>query len=292
MFKVVAVVAPQNRGWILDRIAKEIINRSPKPSAICYNPLNIPPSENYFITHYTLTPVYNLENTTVFFTHPSASIDRYKERLAQCRAIITANQAGIDHLVSNGINQEKIHMIPEGTDPSIFIPHERSNGPILISGHAYARKNLPLIKSIIDFSKVLRYVIVGRSWPEDITNQKNVTYHREIHYDKYPSIYASCDTYLSCSTLEGGGPNALIEAMHCNMVPVVSNTGNANEYITNAHNGFILPLSATARDYIDRINRAHSIKTDISKTVATFTWESFCLETLEYLLPKEIHATT
>ncbi len=285
MLNTIAVVAPQNKGWILDRIAKEVISRCPKESMITYNSL-LSPAKSYFYTHYSLVPESVPNNTVVLFTHPSAKINA--QRLNACKYIITANMSGINHLLENGVKPELIRMIPEGADRAIFKPLEKKvkENRILISSKHYARKNAPLLNSIISSCPNWKFRIVGPGWPIIVLNNPNVEYFRCPHYEDYPSLYAPCSVFLSCAKLEGGGPNALIESMHMGIVPVVTDTGNAREYIFHGHNGFIYPVDKISVDLIKHyIDKALALETDVSKTVEDYTWENYAKEIIEYLSP-------
>ena len=290
MFDITAVVAPQNKGWILDRIAKEVCKRS-KNATICYDN-NPHEAKSYFYTHYTLVPSDVKPNTVAFFTHPSADITKYVERLRKCTTLVTANEAGVNHLKSNGMSEDQIKMIPEGADPNVFKSHKRTqNRTVLISSCYYPRKNAELLLKIISSCPSWKFKIVGKGWPTNITSLKNVEYHPLSEYHMYPELYSDCNVFLSCAELEGGGPNGLIEAMHSNIVPVVSDTGNAREYIFNGHNGFIFESHADVDLIKHYIDRAFAIEIDVSKTVADYTWINFSNEIIEYLLPHQISVT-
>ena len=103
-------------------------------------------------------------------------------------------------------------------------------------------------------------------------------------------MYQKCSVYLSCSKLEGGGPNSLIEAMHANLIPVVSDTGNARDYIVHGTNGFIFPVDSTAEHVASLIERAFKFNPkrnfpfhDIWQTVRDFTWTNYANQVAEYL---------
>ena len=111
-------------------------------------------------------------------------------------------------------------------------------------------------------------------------------------YEDYPRHFADCSVFLSCSKLEGGGPNALIEAMHANLIPVVSDTGNAREYIKHGYNGFIFPIDSKPEHIAELIERAYDMEpklnfpfNDIWETVKDFTWPNYAKQFSEYLAP-------
>ena len=74
----------------------------------------------------------------------------------------------------------------------------------------------------------------------------------------------------------------MIEAMHSNVFPVVSDVGNAREYIVQGYNGFIFRLDATPEKVAELIEQAYLRNpklippyNDVSDTVAHYTWENY-----------------
>lgn len=282
------IVAPQNIHWVLDTIAKEIGSRYGEEVSYCYDLDNIPKADNYFVTHYSLLPkVFKVANPayhkiTCFFTHESVPIATLKDVMNLCHAIVCENQVEFNHLVDSGINSEILYIVVECADNIKFKPHQRTGkGAILVSSACYPRKNPDLVLNIMQSMPDNRFILIGKDWRESVF-PSNVTYYDNISYENYPKLYSECDVYLSCSTLEGGGPGGLIESMHSNLFPVVSDTGNAREYITNNYNGFIFPINATSEQVVELIKSAYEMNpqeslpyNDVWQTIQFYNWESY-----------------
>lgn len=282
------IVAPQNVHWVLDRIAHEVGDRLAGEVVYTNFPLAVPEASNYFVTHYTLVPKLLRQvnpahaRIVCLFTHESTPVANYLDALNLCHAIICENNAEFDRLLRYGVRPELLHMVVEGGDPARFQPHQRTGtGSILVSSACYARKNPPLFFEVTRLLPERKFVLVGKDWdPNELP--LNVEYHDRVDYARYPELYAGCDVFLSCSTLEGGGPASLIEAMHANIMPVVSDTGNAREYIVPGYNGFIFPVDASAERVAQLVERAYTLNpkfvppySDVSDTVAHLTWENY-----------------
>jgi glycosyltransferase involved in cell wall biosynthesis len=285
------IVSERNKGWILDRIAHEVGERL-VDSIYHYDLDTIPKADRYVVMHYSLVPmVFEKVNplevpVTVFFTHESADISLFTEALNLCHSIIAENQVSVDLLEAKGVRADILHFVPEAGDPKRFVPHERTgNGAVLLAGAYYDRKNPNLILDVVRNSK-RKFHLIGRDWERwqhfgELFNLPNFKYIK-ADYSEYPRLYAECDVFLSCSTLEGGGPNSLIESMHANLMPVASDTGNAREYITHGYNGFIFPTNSSHEHVCDLIERAYNLNTrmmppynDVSTSVESFNYDNY-----------------
>ena len=298
------VTAPQNKGWILDRICKEIGKVADEAGSFCdyaYRLHLLPQASAYFVSHYSLVPQIvmlnkhiKLDDIVVFFTHTSSDLKEFIPYFNACRMVIAECQFYYNELISLGVKEDKLTWIPEGSDPEMFKPHERTGGgAILFSGSYRRRKNFDQLLEIARECQNHKFIFVTRMldiWEKAgiLCSLPNVEAIHDASYNKYPEIYSKCDVYLSCSTVEGGGPNSMIEAMMSNIVPVVSDVGNAGEFIVQGYNGFVYPVGSSTSKVISLIDKAYSLKpdgSDIYETVQSFTWREFSSNVLEYLLP-------
>lgn len=295
------VIPPQNKGWILDHIPHEIGIRHNGMAEYCYRYGNLPIANVYWLSHYSILPEVLDKNPhirhsqcVVFFTHTSSNLEQFSGLFNLCKAIVAENPFYAEELKKAGVKEEKIHWIPEASDPEMFKAHKRGNGSILISGSYRRRKNFEQILEVIKLMPTHNFILVTQlleKWEkvQEFRELPNVTIYEEMPYDKYPEIYEKCDVYLSCSLVEGGGPNSLIEAMHCDMVPVVSNVGNASEFIINGYNGFVFDHPMSSEKIVELVKQAYEIKTNVSDTVSSYTWENYAEAMLEILLPEKYH---
>lgn len=297
--RICFIVAPQNKDGILDRIAHEIGNGF-DDAIYNYGVDSIPKADHYFVTHYSLLPhVLSRVNpgitpVTVFFTHDKGGLKQYIDAFNLCHAVIAESPEGEELLRSIGVLPDLVHFVPEGGDSDVFKPHQRTDdGAILVCGTNYAdgRKNPELINDIVKLIPNKQFLFLGKQWDElSLKQYTKQPMFIDESYSEYPKQFNQCSVYLSCSKLEGGGPNSLIEAMHANLVPVVSDTGNARQYIQHGYNGFIFPLDATPEHVASLIERAYKFKpqeevpfNDIWKTVTPFTWKNYSLQMKEII---------
>lgn len=279
MHDICFVVAEANRGYILDRIAHELGSRIATNPIYHYEKEHLPKASSYFVMHYMLLPVImqdinpDVTPVTCFFTHDKGNLAHYLEPLRLCKKIIAESPEGQELLASLGIYN--VEWVAECADPEQFKPHQRTgNGSVLVCGTNYedGRKNPELIYAIEALLPHRQFKYLGSGWKSGFS----------LPYQDYPTIYKECSVYLSASKLEGGGPNSLIEAMHSNIFPVASRTGNSEQYIVNGYNGFLFDHNASAEHVADLIEQAYLKKprllppyNDVSDTVKSYTWESY-----------------
>jgi glycosyltransferase involved in cell wall biosynthesis len=292
------IIAPQNKSTILDRIAHEIGKVFDSP-IYHYGPENLPKADHYFVTHYSMLPIVmaqvNPEATpvTCFFTHDKGNLPFFVDQFNMCHAVIAESPEGEELLRKIGVDDEHLHFVAEGGDNEAFKPHQRTDdGAILVCGVNYedGRKNPELIKRVIDLLPKRTFEIIGNNWESVLEPKDNIIYHKDLDYKNYWGIYGIGSVYLSCSKLEGGGPNSLIEAMHANLIPVVSDTGNARQYIQHGYNGFIFPLDASAEHVASLIERAYKFRpqdqlpfNDVWRTVTQYTWANYAIQMKEII---------
>ena len=283
MIDVCYVVSTNNRNTILDRMAMEVWKVT--GGDMVYGPCPLPEAKVYMAMHYTIA--YSLVEmglqTVCLFTHESAEIK--PELLNKCRWVICENEHNLLLLKSRGVNESLLRYIPECGDNEAFKPHDRTDdGAILVCGTNYpnGRKNPELLEQVVRLLPQREFILLGKDWGKHSLSH--------VPYESYPEFFSRASVYLSCSKLEGGGPNSLIEAMHANLIPVVSDTGNARDYIVHGTNGFIFPTDAKAETVAALIERAFKFNPkrsfpfhDIWQTVRDFTWHNYANSVAEYL---------
>ncbi len=292
--KVCFIIAESNRGGILERIAREIGKGFDNP-IFHYGVLWIPDADHYFVTHYSMVPnvIAKGKPTTAFFTHDKGNLAAFVPFFNQCHSVVAESPDGMELLESLGVKRDLLHFVPEGGDNVVFQPHARkADGAILICGTNYAdgRKNPELVVDVMKLLPNRKFILLGKRW-NTIEDTGNLDFVEDLTYEKsYPEVYGLCSVFLSCSKLEGGGPNSLIEAMHANLVPVVSDTGNAQQYIVNGYNGYIFPHDSSAEHVASLIEQAYQLKpqdfvpyNDIWQTVRSYTWPNYTLQMKEIM---------
>ena len=299
-FDIVYVLNEQSTSWILGAICREI-DQYHSGSSFYHNVEDgaPPPAKVYFFAHYLLWhqcladyPWLRFERSLVSFTHPrNLSILHPKviTSLNQASKIICMCSLFSEFLVKQGVARSLIEVCIDGADPALFQPHQRGGGVIGFCSSFYERKNPELIVKIIKHMPHRQFLLLGRKW-QDYEHQEallalNNFSYVEAAYADYPAYYAKMDVFVSPSRVEGG-PIPLIESMMCNVVPVVSRTGLADDLIVHGKNGFIFDIDEPVEVVCDLIEQAYELRGDIRTTVEHLTWERKSRQ-IQSLFPKD-----
>lgn len=286
---LVFVVAPTNRGWILEGICREVEQRHPGVTAFHYGNGPLPPGRAYFFTHYMLfqdhmdDPALNSARSLVWFTHPSWS-DRRGRRavvrsLERCSRLISTSSMHAQTLrTASRSLARKTEVVLPGVDHARFEPHARGGGAVGLCSAYYARKAPGDVLGLVRALPHRRFRLLGRGWEEapqfeQLMAQANFEY-LEAGFDDYPTFYRTLDVFVSPSVLEGG-PIPLLEAMASNVVPVATRTGFAPDLISHGDNGLIVDVGAGVHALADAVERAFALEAEVSSSVAHLTWDRF-----------------
>jgi glycosyltransferase involved in cell wall biosynthesis len=170
-----------------------------------------------------------------------------------------------DTMVNLGINSQKIQHIYHGVDTQIFNPDQKDRGlvrvlfgredfPVVISARTLNSrgnvetfiKAIPLILNKIPNAKF----IIGGKGPEENYLKKlaksldvldNSSFVGFIPHSDLQKYLASSDVYVSPSLLDAGVAVATLDAMACELAPVVTDVADNSKWIKNGENGFIIP---------------------------------------------------
>ena len=301
---LVVVVPIQNKGWILDGIAKEIVSRHSSSSCIIYSKNScepLPKSKHILFMHQSLLRKYfhnssidpSISKIACWYTHSSGeNTEIIKDYICIFNAIhkvVFTCSANQKCWVDRGVDKSKTVVILGGYDSDLFLPHNRNpNQYIGLCSSYYERKNPMLMFDIIKYLPQYQFLLIGRNWEEFsqfeyLQQYGNLTY-KQIKYKEYPYYYSKMDVFLSTSTLEGG-PIPVLESMACNCFPVVSNTGFASDIIEHGKNGFLFDPNAHYDEVINLIIEAKSLSNlDISSSVHSSSWSSFVESFNNYVL--------
>jgi L-malate glycosyltransferase len=182
-----------------------------------------------------------------------------------CTAAIVKNE-----ISSLSIDPNKIHIIViGGIDKYKFYPAEKNlalldslsisqNEPVIISTRtlepiydvATLIKAAPLILSEIPTAK---FIIIGKGKLEcylrkiatNLHVDRNIVFTGWIPHDELPVYLSSSDIYISTS-LSDGTSNCLLEAMACELAPVVTDIPANRQWIKDSENGLFFRV----RDHI------------------------------------------
>jgi len=173
-----------------------------------------------------------------------------------------------EQITELGIDSNKIRTLLLGVDMAEFNPSQRDetirqtlgiqrSQPIVISTRILAPiynvetlvKAIPFVLAEIPQAK---FVIAGRGEQQNYLRElarglgvsDNTQFIGWVTRNELPKYLSSADIYVS-SSLSDGASNSLLEAMACELAPVVTDISANQPWINDGENGFLFPV----RDY-------------------------------------------
>jgi glycosyltransferase involved in cell wall biosynthesis len=282
------VVPQENKGWILDGIAKDIVKNTPHNAFIHYGPAKIPETDVIVFMHWAMIVPAILRNFGLFkkvlvlhFTHHDPKDITDAELVATLSHIdvtMAMNTRDVYYLKELGLRKPVSYAIG-AADPAIFTKQsDRRPAKILLSGQFLERKNPRKLIETIRQNQDMEFCWLGPGWSEsEYGSEIELLPNVELlaaPYSEYPNVYAKCGVYLSLSIVEGG-PIPLLETMMANLVPVVTDTGFAPDVITHGQNGFLLGFDDDQGQIRDFLKRAITFEEDVSHSVRLYNWKDY-----------------
>ena len=87
----------------------------------------------------------------------------------------------------------------------------------------------------------------------------HVASFKKYPHSKMPRFYRGIDVLLVTSITEAH-PMIVYEAMSCGVSVVATDVGDISQYITHGENGFILPVNASVKQFVETINKLKNAK--------------------------------
>jgi len=194
----------------------------------------------------------------------NSRIYRYFVEFALKRAdlITTEGENAIEEMIRLRGDPDKINLILFGVDTKKFSPKDRSldeehrafDSPTVISTRNLApiydlETLIRSVPSMLEQIPEVKFIIAGNGTQEnylkDLAKSLNVldsiTFVGHIPHEELPHHLRTANVYVSTSlsdTISG----SLMEAMACELAPVVTNVGDNKKWIANGENGFIIPV--------------------------------------------------
>jgi teichuronic acid biosynthesis glycosyltransferase TuaC len=166
------------------------------------------------------------------------------------------------HIVNLGINEEKVHVVPNGVDAWKFKP----------VGKAHARDllNLPQDKNIVLFVGALRKIkgvdylieaaknfvntntdlyMVGRDdglrknlekRAQELKIADRIRFTGPVNHEDVP-LWISASDILVLPSLSEGRPNVVLEALACEVPVVATDVGGIPEIVVDGETGYLVP---------------------------------------------------
>lgn len=180
----------------------------------------------------------------------------------ECAAIVTVSAALKDALVHLGVTAERITVLRNGVDLSIFYPEDRQtaretmkvSGFVIASvGNLVAAKGHDLVIAALRDLPDATLLIAGRGVErqrlEELAMRSGV--HERVRFlgvlpqPELRTVYSAADCLVLASEREGW-PNVLLEAMACGTPVVASRVGGIPEIVASKAAGVMLDERSTA----------------------------------------------
>lgn len=193
--------------------------------------------------------------TVIRFPGPPGLI--WKKDIEKCNAVIASGDA-VNVIKKNF--REDVYDIPPGVDSNLFKPvrnnvrekYNIGNNPLLLFvGRFVPSKNLPFLiksfKEVVKEDNRVKLMLVGEG-PLDKTVrylvakykiEKNVIFTGRIPSERLPSYYSAADVFVITSNYDNF-PNAVLEAMACELPIIGTRVGGIPQQVKNGENGLIV----------------------------------------------------
>lgn len=162
-------------------------------------------------------------------------------------------ETGKIRVILLGVNSDKFHPMPENEKLKQELGIGQS-APVVIStrGLSPVYDVATLIKAVplvLDEIPGAKFVIIGdgeqKGYLQNLTQSlgilESVKFIGWVSHNDIPRYLASSDVYVSTS-LSDGTSNSLLEAMACELAPVVTDIAANQQLIKNGENGFLVPV--------------------------------------------------
>jgi len=232
-----------------------------------------------------LFPVFSSSLKAI--NEPRWKIERKEEEIALADHIFCASSFTKMSLLSEGISDDRITVIPYGAPTDYFLPDSKKDNVfrVIFVGRVGPRKG---VHYLIDAWQSLRLsnaelLLIGVNefpdgWLEKYSN--SVHYVRSVPHKYLKEYYNSADVLVLSSLVEGFGL-VLLEAMACG-VPVITTPNSAGPDIVNEGvNGFIVPIR-NVKAIEEKIEWCYQnsqelsqMKIEARKTAEYYTWGKY-----------------
>ena len=256
-------IKTEKPGWIMYRKAVQIQKRLPN----IYINESLPEADlHYYINYGYLHSLPKSGKIVANFTHfdPNLHANKFKEVAEKCDHCISVSHETAQILLNMDIPQEKITVIPVGSDNS-FQP----SLTLGIVGRVYTggRKGEHLLQGVLkdlELMKGIKVVATNSSWGIPVRKCEEMS-----------DFYNSIDYLLVTSTIEGG-PVPFMEALACGTMAIAPPIGVIPdfphiEYETGNLSSLKSVIQDVKQDYFKR-------KNCIASKIAYLDWNNWAIE--------------
>lgn len=212
--------------------------------------------------------------------------------------ITVTGSNSIKYLISNGFDPGRLKILPNVIKMENFEDYERKREFDIVSiSRLDKNKNVELLLKAVARLKErvnLKAIIAGdgpdllnlKKTASELGIEKNILFPGWINETEKNNIYNSASIFVLCSRGEGF-PLALLEAMACGCVPVVTDVGDISDVVNDNYNGLIVSNYNEAEELAEKIyyllkhpdkaslmaSRAKEVRTRYSFENGVNSWE-------------------
>ncbi len=175
---------------------------------------------------------------------------------------VANSSATMDSCLENGLEKEKLNIIPFGVDINFYkplkIPKDENTFQILSVGYLIERKGfeylIRAVNEVLNKHKDVRLTIVGsgpleeklKSLITELKLENNAKIMKNVSDDELLQLYNSSDLFVLPSIVDSQGNTeglgvVLLEAMACELPVVGSDTGGIPDIIRHSETGLLVP---------------------------------------------------
>lgn len=206
----------------------------------------------------------------------------------RCKKVITVSSALKARGEAIGVASDKMVVIRNGVDTSIFNPDQDTSDPwfkmpykhVLSVGNLTELKGHDLVVRAVAQLPSHALTIVGdgeeRSNLESLIGELGVSGRVRIippvNQTSLAALYASSDVLVLASSREGW-PNVILEALACNTQVLATNVGGVKEIIDNDGHGYLIKSRSTDA-IVESLKKVEANHTESMRTyVSEFAWD-------------------
>lgn len=249
-----------DRGWILEKLAKEIAQRS---DLVTYSTEPDPTADLQYYINYSCRRRRIGKVEIAFFTHSErdeSARKRYFDIANDVEHVVCMSKRYADELRDTGLTN--ITTITPGVDLDAFTPKVR----IGVIGRTYhtGRKGEALVADVMDVPGI-EWRFTGKGWPGPSTfipDDGMADFYNDLDYVLVPALYE-------------GGPMSVLEGLACGVPIIASNVGWVDEY---PHIPFETGNSESLRAVLTKVV---DDRLKLREAVAHRTWSAWGEEHLE-----------
>jgi len=224
-----------------------------------------------------------------FAPYRASQIRRETEELRDCDAIVTCSEFARQTMITEGLDEEKIHVVPYGVDLDLFTPQPRDDDVfrVVFVGLICLRKGVQYLLeawehlALQDAELILRGHLLDDAVGVINHYRKRCRFAIRPHTDNMEDLRRLYNSASICvfPSVEDGFGMVVTEAMACNRPVLVTEHMGAADIVVDGVDGFIVP-PANAETIKERIhylyqNRSSSLGRHGRERVAGLTWDAY-----------------